>query len=124
MPCTLRRNPILRKRGGLLHSFVTLKDLPDATFPGILRDFVGLNFPVTVNTEVTIPDQAAVITHYKSKMQAVQRDSHGNVRIDVDAQVAQRQLMETPKQLISSSLKTCRTSMVIGVRASTAGPES
>src|SRR5262249_25940716 len=47
-----------------------------------------------------------------------QRDSHGNVRIDVDAQVAQRQLMETLEQLISSSLKTCRTSMIIGVRTS------
>ncbi len=107
--------------GGLLHSFVTLKDLPDATFPGILRDLVGLDFPITVNTEVTIPDQAAMIKHYKSrlkKMQAAQRDSHGNVRIDVDAQVAQRQLMETLEQLISSSLKTCRISMVIGVRTS------
>jgi hypothetical protein len=107
--------------GGLLHSFVTLKDLPDATFPGILRDLVGLDFPITVNTEVTIPDQASMIKHYKSrlkKMQAAQRDSHGNVRIDVDAQVAQRQLMETLEQLISSSLKTCRTSMIIGVRTS------
>ncbi len=107
--------------GGLLHSFVTLKDLPDATFPGILRDLVGLDFPITVNTEVAIPDQVAMIKHYKSrlrKMQAAQRDSHGNVRIDVDAQVAQRQLMETLEQLISSSLKTCRTSMIIGVRTS------
>ena len=107
--------------GGLLHSFVTLKDLPDATFPGILRDLVGLDFPITVNTEVTIPDQAEMIRYYKSrlrKMQAAQRDSQGNVRIDVEAQVAQRQLMETLEQLISSSLKTCRTSMVIGVRTS------
>jgi len=107
--------------GGLLHSFVTLKDLPDATFPGILRDLVGLDFPITVNTEVTIPDQAEMIRQYKSrlrKMQAAQRDSQGNVRIDVEAQVAQKQLMETLEQLISSSLKTCRTSMVIGVRTS------
>ena len=107
--------------GGLLHSFVTLKDLPDATFPGILRDLVGLDFPITANTEITIPDQAEMIKHYKGrlkKMQAAQSDSRGNVRIDVDAQVAQRQLMETLEQLISSSLKTCRTSMVIGVRTS------
>lgn len=51
-------------------------------------------------------------------MQAAQRDSHGNIPIDVDAQVAQRQFMETLEQLISSSLKTYRTSMVIGVRTS------
>lgn len=54
--------------GGLLHSFVTLKDLPDATFPGILRDLVGLDFPIVVNTEITIPDQAAMIKHYKSRL--------------------------------------------------------
>ena len=107
--------------GGLLYSFITLKDLPDATFPGILRDLVGLDFPITVNTDVMIPDQAAMIRHYKGrlkKMQAAQRDSHGGYRIDIDAQVAQRQLIETLENLISSSLKTCRTSMVIGVRTS------
>jgi len=107
--------------GGLLYSFITLKDLPDATFPGILRDLVGLDFPITVNTDVMIPDQAAMIKQYKGrlkKMQAAQRDSHGGYRIDIDAQVAQRQLIETLENLISSSLKTCRTSMVIGVRTS------
>ena len=107
--------------GGLLYSFITLKDLPDATFPGILRDLVGLDFPITVNTDVMIPDQAAMIKQYKGrlkKMQAAQRDSHGGYRIDVDAQVAQRQLIETLENLISSSLKTCRTSIVIGVRTS------
>ena len=78
-------------------------------------------FPITVNTDVMIPDQAAMIKQYKGrlkKMQAAQRDSHGGYRIDVDAQVAQRQLIETLENLISSSLKTCRTSMVIGVRTS------
>ena len=78
-------------------------------------------FPITVNTDVMIPDQAAMIKQYKGrlkKMQAAQRDSHGGYRIDVDAQVAQRQLIETLENLISSSLKTCRTSIVIGVRTS------
>ena len=92
--------------GGLLHSFVTLKDLPDATFPGILRDLVGLDFPITVNTEVTIPDQAAMIKHYKSTQDAGRPTGFARrVRIDVDAQVAQRQLMETSEQLISRLLQ-------------------
>ena len=89
--------------------------------PGHASGLVGLDFPISVNTEVMIPDQPAMIKHYKSrlkKMQAAQRDLHGGVRIDVDAQVAQRQLLETLEQLISSSLKTCRTSLVIGVRTS------
>ena len=46
------------KIGGLLYSFISMKDLPDATFPGILRELLGLDFPMVVNTEVCIPDQA------------------------------------------------------------------
>ena len=34
--------------GGILYSFVSLKELPDATFPGILRELVGLDFPLIV----------------------------------------------------------------------------
>jgi hypothetical protein len=107
--------------GGLLYSFLSLKDLPDATFPGILRELMVLDFPLVISTEVMIPDQNAMLRQFKSrlrKMQAAQRDSHGGFRIDVDAQVAQRQLMSTLEDLISSSLKTCRTSLVIGVRTS------
>ena len=40
------------KVGGLLYSFVTLKDLPDATFPGVLRELVVLDFPLVINAEV------------------------------------------------------------------------
>ena len=58
--------------GGLLHSFVTLKDLPDATFPGIVRDMARLDFPITVNTEITIPDQAEIIKHYKGRPKKMQ----------------------------------------------------
>ena len=95
--------------------------MPDATFPGMLRDLVGLDFPITVNTDVLIPDQAAMIKQYKGrlkKMQAAQRDSHGGYRIDIDAQVAQRQLIETLENLIQAHSKRAATSMVIGVRTS------
>src|SRR5262249_28235244 len=34
---------------GLLYSFVSLKELPDATFPGILRELVALDFPIVVS---------------------------------------------------------------------------
>jgi len=53
------------KIGGLLYSFISLKDLPDATFPGILREFAGPRFPDVVNTEVCIPDQAERLKLFK-----------------------------------------------------------
>src|ERR1700745_3760638 len=39
------------KIGGLLYSFISLKDLPDATFPGVLRQLVGTGFPIVVYVE-------------------------------------------------------------------------
>src|SRR5438445_12879541 len=44
--------------GGLLYSFISLKDLPDATFPGVLRELVVMDFPIMINAEVALPDQA------------------------------------------------------------------
>lgn len=77
---------------GVLYSFVSLKELPDATFPGVLRELVALDFPTVVNVQVTVPDQTKVLKHYKTrlrKMQAAQRDTHGGHRVNVEAQVRQ-----------------------------------
>ena len=106
---------------GILYSFASLKELPDATFPGILRELAGLDFPIIVNVQITIPDQAKVLKGYKSrlrKMQAVQRDSNGGFRINVEAQVAETQLVRVQQDIISSSVKTAKLSLVIGVRTS------
>jgi hypothetical protein len=106
---------------GILYSFASLKELPDATFPGILRELVSLDFPIIVNVQITIPDQAKVLKSYKSrlrKMQAVQRDSNGGFRINVEAQVAEIQLVRVQQDIISSSVKTAKLSLVIGTRTS------
>src|SRR5579864_204139 len=107
--------------GGILYSFISLKELPDATFPGILRELAALDFPFVVNAQVTIPDQTKVLKTYKSrlkKMQAAQRDSHGGFRINVEAQVSQDQLLRVQQDIISSSVKTAKLSVVIGTRTS------
>ncbi|MCI0349400.1 MAG: hypothetical protein L0Z53_08240, partial [Acidobacteriales bacterium] len=109
------------KIGGLLYTFVSLKDPPDSTYPGLLRELLSLDFPVVVNTEIVIPDQAKVISQYKwrqRKMMAAQRDINGGFRVNVEAQVAERQLMQVLEDVISSSLKTCQVSLVVGVRTS------
>jgi hypothetical protein len=109
------------KLGGLLYSWISLKDLPDATFPGILRELVVMDFPLVVNAEVTLPDQSKSIKQYKSrlrKMLAAQKDFHGGFRINVDAQVAEHQLVKILQDLISSSLKACQMSLIVTVRTS------
>ncbi len=106
---------------GVLYSVVTLKDLPDATFPGILRELVGLDFPIITNVQITIPDQTKVLKGYKSrlrKMQAAQRNSQGGFRSNVEAQVAESQLFRVQQDIIASSVKTAKLSLVIATRTS------
>src|SRR5207245_10546763 len=74
--------------GGILYSFVSLKELPDATFPGILRELVALDFPIVVNSYLTIPDQTKVLKGYKSrlrKMQAAQSNTDGGFSVNVQS---------------------------------------
>jgi type IV secretory pathway VirB4 component len=109
------------KVGGLLYSWVSLKEMPDATFPGITRELVGQEFPLVISTEIMIPDQSKIMRSYKRRllrMQAAQRDIHGGFKINVEAQIAQEQLIHTLQEVVSSSLKVCQLSMVVGLRTS------
>ena len=109
------------KVGGLLYSFISLKDLPDATFPGVLRELVVIDFPIVITAEIVLPDQAKSVKQYKSrlrKMTAAQKDIHGGFRLNVDAQVAEHQLLKVLQDLIASSLKSCQMSLTIAIRTS------
>jgi hypothetical protein len=106
---------------GVLYSFVSLKELPDATFPGVLRELTGLDFPIVVTAQIVTPDQAKVLKGYKSrlrKMQAAQRDANGGYRVNVEAHVAEEQLVRVQQDIISSSVKAAKLSLVIGTRTS------
>src|ERR1017187_5276497 len=108
---------------GLLWSFITLKAPPDATYPGILRSLLTSGLPIVVSAQVLIPNQSKVLERFKKrhkKMMAAQRDSKGNLRIDVTAQVAEAELLKIQQDIIASSLKAVRVSLTIGVRTSRA----
>src|SRR5260370_35567350 len=95
--------------------------MPDATFPGIMRELVAQEFPIVVGAEVTIPDQSKIMRSYKRRllrMQAAQRDIHGDFKINVEAQIAQEQLIKTLQDVVSSSLKVCQFSLVVSLRTS------
>ena len=106
---------------GLLWSFISLNTPPDGTYPGILRQLMTIGFPVVISTNVSIPDQRAVLDKYKKKlrkMQAAQKDSKGNLRVDVTAQVATHELIQIQQELIANSVKTAHVGMIIGIRTS------
>src|SRR5438309_9817347 len=80
-----------------------------------------MDFPLVLNAEIVLPDQAKAVKQYKSrlrKMTAAQKDIHGGFRLNVDAQVAEHQLIKMLQDLISSSLKCCQMSLTIAVRTS------
>ena len=106
---------------GYLYSVVSLKELPDATFPGMLQKFSTLGFPVVVSGQVLIPDQVKVLKSYKKRLQkmiAAQKDANGNYKSNPEAEVAQAQLMQVQRDIISSSLKTAKLSLSVVVRTS------
>src|SRR3989441_3352461 len=110
------------KIGGLLYTFISLKEPPDSTYPGLLRELLSLDFPIVINTEIVVPDQAKAIRQYKwrqRKMMAAQQDIDGGFRVNVEAQVAERQLVQVLEDVISSSLKTCQASLVVVARRPT-----
>ena len=82
-----------------------------------------IGFRVVISTSVSIPNQRAVLDKYKKKfrkMQAAQKDSKGNLRVDVTAHVAAQELLQIQQELIASSMKTASVSFVIGVHTSRA----
>src|SRR6201981_4149516 len=106
------------KGGGLLYSWGSVQEMQDATFPGITRELVGQEFPLVVSAEIAIPDQSKIMRSYKRRllrMQAAQRDIHGGFKINVEAQIAQEQLIQTLQEVVSSSLKVCHLSPVFGL---------
>lgn len=108
---------------GVLWSIVTLKLSPDSTFPGIVRELQTAGFPVSISTQVVIPDQSKVLDRYKrmyKKMINAQKDHRGNHRVDISAQVAAEELQNIQAKILASSTKTARISMTIAVR--TSGP--
>ena len=117
----LDETPLYLNVGGLLYSLVSLKELPDATFPGILRELAALDFPIVVNAQITVPDQGKVLKNYQSrlrKMQAAQRDTRGGFRVNVEAQVAEAQLLRVQQEIIASSVKAVKMSLVAAARTS------
>ena len=106
---------------GYLYAVVSLKELPDATFPGMLQNFSTLGFPITVSGQVVIPDQVKVLKGYKKRLQkmtAAQKDANGNFKINPEAEVAEAQLLQVQREIISSSLKTAKLSLSVVVRTS------
>jgi len=112
------------KIGGLLYSFLSLKDLPECHLFPVSFANCSARLPAGDQYEVSIPDQAERLKLFKGRLRPHDRAAsgairHGGFKVNVDARVAEGQLMQTLQDLISSSLKSAQVSVVMAVRTST-----
>src|SRR5258708_30011630 len=87
----------------------------------MLQNFSTLGFPVVITGQVIISDQVKVLKSYKKRLQkmtAAQKDANGNFKVNPEAEVAQAQLIQVQRDIISSSLKTAKLSLSVVVRTS------
>lgn len=106
---------------GILYSVISLKELPDQTSPGLIRELLTLKLPLTISVHVVVPDQNKLIGKLKSrrnKMQAAMTGRHGELRVDHVAIAAQKQIDDLMQDIIRSSQKAVHLSMTIAVRTS------
>jgi type IV secretory pathway VirB4 component len=106
---------------GILWSAVTVKVPPDTTYSGVLRQLLTLGFPLVVNSHLYVADQRKVLDTYKKrykKYQASLNDGKGGRRVDMNAQVAARELIEIQEKIIASSSKTVKMVISVMVRSS------
>jgi hypothetical protein len=106
---------------GLLWSVISLKELPDQTRPGLIRELLTLKIPLVISVQVHVPDQNKLINKLQTrrkKMQAAMTGRHGELRVDHVAITAQQQIDELMQDIIRSSQKAVHLSMTIAVRTS------
>ncbi|MDI3255159.1 hypothetical protein [Pseudacidobacterium ailaaui] len=105
----------------VLWGVVTMKEPPERTYPGIIRDLQTLGFPLVISTNIDIPNQAVVMKHYQrreKKMASAQQDLRGGARIDAVAAQTQRELADIQARILASSTKACHASLSIAFRTS------
>lgn len=117
----LSESPEYLNFDGLLYSVITMKELPDVTRPGLMRELLTLGFPLSISVHFTIPDQSQLVKRLggrRKRMAASLIGSKGEHRHDHTAVVAQEEIDGIIQDLIRSSQKAVRMSVCVTVRSS------
>ncbi len=78
---------------GVLWGVISMKDPPERTYPGVIRDLQTLGFPLAISTNIEIPNQGNVLKLYQrreKKMISAQSDLRGRARTNAGAAQTQR----------------------------------
>jgi hypothetical protein len=105
----------------VLWGVITMKEPPERTYPGVIRELQTLGFPLVISTNIALPNQGNVLKLYQrreKKMISAQSDLRGRPRIDAQARQTQQELQEIQQRILASSTKACHASLTIAYRTS------
>jgi hypothetical protein len=105
----------------VLWGVVSMKEPPERTYPGIIRELQTLGFPLVISTNIDIPNQSYMLKFYQrreKKMISAQHDLRGRPRTDAVARQAQIELADIQARILASSTKACHVSLTIAYRTS------
>ncbi len=105
----------------VLWGVISMKEPPERTYPGIIRELQTLGFPLVISTNIDIPNQSNILKLYQrreKKMISAQHDLRGRPRTDAVARQTQIELADIQARILASSTKACRASLTIAYRTS------
>jgi hypothetical protein len=107
--------------GRVLWGVVSMKEPPERTYPGIIRELQTLGFPLVISTNISIPNQSKILKIYQrreKKMISAQQDLRGRPRTDASARQTQLELADIQARILQSSTKACHASLTVAYRTS------
>ena len=113
----------LLELGGILKAVVTLSELPEATFPSLLRPLTALDFSSEVVLNARVPDQAAKVRKLRillKKSLAFQLRKDGSRRRDFQAAALEKDTVDTLASAITSSQRIVEIDLAVVVSTSKA----
>lgn len=113
--------PGWQQMNGLLYSVLTMKWLPEKSFPGVMRKLIDLDFPLSCSAEIVIPGESKAhhaLTKQLTRSESAQRGADQRARTDVAAAVAGESITTTLKAILAGRERLVEYSLTVVVRTS------
>lgn len=106
---------------GLLYSVLTVKLLPEYSFPGLMRKLIELDFPLSCSAEIVVPGESKIhraLTKRLTRTESAQRGYDNQKRTDLAAEVAGHDITETLRAILAGRERVVECSLTVVVRTS------
>lgn len=113
--------PGWQQMNGLLYSVLTMKWLPEKSFPGVMRKLIELDFPLSCSAEIVIPGESKAhhsLTKRLTRTESAQIGANARARTDIAAAVAGESITETLKAILAGRERLVEYSLTVVVRTS------